>query len=133
MEVIPRSMQSYRVEIRESAKSEFTTPQFRVLVHLTNRALSNTDLAKEIGVSVPAMSRMVDSLVRRGLLVRVRDKQDRRQVRLRVSADGQRKVDALRCATQLRFSDRFSQLDARRRRALADGLLVLEEIFGSRQ
>lgn len=128
MEVIPRSMQSYRVEIREIAKCEFTTPQFRALINLDRTTRSNSELARIIGVSIPAMSRMVDTLVKRGLVVRVPGHEDRRQIALSLSPQGTKKIQSLRKAMQQRLLAKLQKLSPKQRHELAAGLEVLNSL-----
>ena len=49
-----------------------------------------SDLARRLGVSAPTASTLIDRLVERGLVERREDPRDRRQVRCRLSAEGQR-------------------------------------------
>src|SRR5262245_43856422 len=88
LEVIPRAMRSIRTEMRRKAQPELTVPQFRVLARLSISPATNGEVAEWIGVSVPAMSRMVELLARRGYVQKERQSEDRRQVRLLLSAKG---------------------------------------------
>ena len=129
IEVIPRTMWSLRNGLRSAAESEFTVPQFRILARLFQAPATNGELAEAIGISVPAASRMVDALVKRGLLSRTQRTADRRQVALNLSPVGRRKFMSVRNAAQSRFSIQIASLDPLRRQALADGLDVLQEVF----
>ena len=63
--------------------------EFRALsACAANPGCTAVDISRIIPVDPPAISRMVHSLVQRGLLSRRRSVQDRREVRLRVTADG---------------------------------------------
>lgn len=53
------------------------------------------DLAAQLGISIPAMSRAVDDLVRKGLATRVEDAQDRRVRRVTLTAKGRELVERL--------------------------------------
>jgi DNA-binding MarR family transcriptional regulator len=52
-------------------------------------------LAEALGVSLPAMSRAVDGLVKKGLATRVEDPTDRRVRLVRITADGRDLVEQL--------------------------------------
>ena len=53
------------------------------------------DLARETNLSVPNASRLVDRLVRRGLVVRQTDPTDRRAVRLHATSDSKSMIDSI--------------------------------------
>lgn len=130
LRVIPKTMVSIRGEFRVMAQAEFTTLQFRILAHLSNgKSASNSELAEYMGTSVPGMSRLVDYLVRRHYLVRVRSKRDRRQVIVRLSPSGSKKYGALRQATENRFSEYFASVNLSEARILAEGLDLLEKLI----
>jgi DNA-binding MarR family transcriptional regulator len=54
----------------------------------TGRGLAATDLAREYGIDASAVTRLIDRLEKRGLLSRVRSDEDRRVVRLALTAEG---------------------------------------------
>ena len=63
--------------------------EFRALsVCAANPGCTAVEISRIIPVDPPAISRLVHSLVQRGLLSRRRSVQDRREVRLRVTASG---------------------------------------------
>lgn len=67
-----------------------TFHQLTVLLNCARReADTPVTLAELNGVDVSTMSRMVDRLEEKGLLIRHRSRDDRRQVNLRVTAKGQ--------------------------------------------
>ena len=129
VEVIPRSMWSIRYGMREAAGQDLTVPQFRCLAMLSRKSRTNGELAERMGVSVPAMSRMVDGLVGLGLLIRVPQATDRRQIKLELSLDGRRKFQRMRRHTHGLFVSKFSVLEEGKRRRLREGLAVLGELF----
>jgi DNA-binding MarR family transcriptional regulator len=129
LEVIPRSMWSIRYGMRAAAQSDFTVPQFRVMAILWQESRTNSELAEQIGISVPAMSRMVEGLVNLRLVTRVPQEHDRRQVKLELSSEGKKRFQRLRKATEGIFNEKFATLDAGKRTKLMEGLAVLEELF----
>lgn len=129
VDVVPRAMWSIRAGIRETVGENFTMPQFRVLNQLRQRSCTNGELAELIGVSVPAMSRIVDGLVETGFLVRVPQEHDRRQVKLELNLEGRRKFKRIQKHVHQVFVKRFTALGADRRKDLMGGLSVLEELF----
>ncbi|MBI3555654.1 MAG: MarR family transcriptional regulator [Deltaproteobacteria bacterium] len=129
LDVIPRTMRIIRTELRALAKSELTVPQFRILAHLTEGSLNNGQLADIQGVSVAAMSRMVDGLVRRNLLTRTVSASDRRQIHLALTPTGRETMDRITKAVQKSLAERISKLSTKPKKDLASGLDALEEVF----
>src|SRR2546422_357750 len=86
LDVVPRTMWLVRAEVRQAARNKsqgtLSVPQIRVLAQLRSGAKGNGELAEALGVSVPSMSRLVDGLVRRGMVTRAVRRQDRRSVTL---------------------------------------------------
>ncbi|HET7683560.1 MAG TPA: MarR family transcriptional regulator [Marmoricola sp.] len=77
-------------------RAELSITQLRVLVMLAARApMSIGDVAAELEVNASNASRTCDRLVGRGLLERRVADEDRRQVRLDLTARGQALVDAV--------------------------------------
>src|SRR5689334_2734165 len=70
---------------------ELTAHQASLLDHLdAERGVHLTDLARHLGVTAGTMSVAVERLVRLGYVEREVDAEDRRRVRLRLTADGVR-------------------------------------------
>ena len=88
LDAVPLAMRSIRTEMRGIASTGLTTPQFRVIARLSKGTATNGELAEWMGVSAPTMSRMVDTLVRRELVVRKAESADRREVKLILSQKG---------------------------------------------
>ncbi len=84
------TMQSIRVEMRSQRTPELTVPQFRTLVFLSKyKGAGLSDLAEHIGLSLPSMSKMIESLVGKGLVSRESCATDRRRVSLTLSPQGE--------------------------------------------
>jgi len=129
IEVIPQIMRSVRSLVRQIEGSTLTVPQFRVLAYVALQPCTNKQLAEWQGVSLPAMSRMVDSLVRRKLLIRTQDRIDRRQVQLQLSRKGKNEFERLRKALQIKLAEHIKILGESDKKVFASGLSVLKELF----
>lgn len=133
IETIPKAMWAIKREMRSQASIELTVPQFRILAHIFNHVASNVGhLSKHHGVNTASMSRMVDVLVKRGLITRKHDKTDRRQIQLLLSKKGATQFNALRTAALLEFETRFSILTAEEKQTLSQGLDILGKLFPGR-
>jgi DNA-binding MarR family transcriptional regulator len=89
------------------------------------------DLAEVFGVSVPAMSRAVDALVKKGLATRVEDPEDRRARQVKITAKGKDLVDTLVTLRQTGIEAFAATLSAAQRRKLdaaVDSLMDREDI-----
>ncbi len=69
--------------------SEITVSQLRVLLLLKVRQLKMSQLAGELGVSLPTASGIMDHLVNKGMVLREADPADRRVVLCRLSPAGE--------------------------------------------
>jgi DNA-binding MarR family transcriptional regulator len=86
--------------------------------------LSVKDLSERMGLSLPAASRTIDAMLRRGWVERREDEHDRRMKRVRITDDGRgvvRAIDRARLVGMQRFAETLT--DEQRGRlaaALAD-------------
>lgn len=130
LQAIPAAMQFIREQMRRHRLEELTVPQFRALIFVHHHAdASLSPMAEHIGLSLPAASRMVNALVRRGLLVRRADARDRRRLRLVLTARGQSVYRAARRATQASLAQRFVVLHEREMKTVSRALRILTGTF----
>jgi DNA-binding MarR family transcriptional regulator len=74
-----------------------TVPECNVFLTLGNGPVSSTvDLCKSVAYDSGAMTRMVDRLEGKGLLIRARSRSDRRSVELQLTALGKEMVPEVR-------------------------------------
>lgn len=132
MEVVPLVMRSIRHELRRSRNFELSVPQFRILAFVQRvRSASLSDIADNLGLALPSMSKMVDGLVRRALLVRSEDQHDRRRIAIRLSEEGQAVWEKAHERARCAISERLSRLDEEAHVGIARALKALEELFAS--
>ncbi|EKT4467069.1 MarR family transcriptional regulator [Pseudomonas putida] len=73
-----------------------TAAQFKVLIIVTQYDVDTpAELCRYLGLDSGSMTRMLDRLEQKGLILRHRCPKDRRQVRLALTEDGQRLADRL--------------------------------------
>lgn len=115
-----------RSEIRDRRPGGLTMAQFRVL-HLAHRDpdRSLADVAEDLGVSAPAVTKLVDILTERGLVARTAVKDDRRSFHLALTPAGLALLREARRALEARVAKRLDALPAAEAAALARGLAVL--------
>jgi DNA-binding MarR family transcriptional regulator len=109
---------------REVAERDLSFSQLKTLILLAEHAetLSVKDVAERLGISLPAASRAVDSLVRRGLAERAEDPIDRRVKRVRTTRKADRLVERLVAARIRSFERLLEGFTATERRKLGDAL-----------
>jgi DNA-binding MarR family transcriptional regulator len=89
IEVVPPIVQALRVQMRAQRSHDLSVPQFRTLAYIRNHpCCSLTAVAEFIGLTLPAMSTLVNGLVEQGLVQREIDPADRRRVLLTVTDAG---------------------------------------------
>ena len=100
--------------------------QASILDHLDEvDAMSMTDLAGHMGVTVATMSLAIDRLERKGYARRERDPRDGRRVLLRATAAGMRLREAKSVLDPVRVEQVLAQLSPRDRAAALKGLRLL--------
>jgi DNA-binding MarR family transcriptional regulator len=91
------------------------------------------DLARRQGVSLPTISRMVDALVREGLVTRTSDAADRRALRLDVTRRGRELMERGRARRIERLASDLEGLNAGDLSALEHAMAALERLEGAKR
>jgi DNA-binding MarR family transcriptional regulator len=116
-----------RGELRERRPAGLSIGQFRLLHLLHRDAASPSDIADDLGVSVPAVSKMVDGLVERGFVGRAPHAADRRRLSLALTPAGAAVVKEARKGLERRMAEALSGLSAADAAKLATALGLLRE------
>ena len=129
--LILRCMGSQGGEVlRVIDESGLTFAQMKVLVELQvpdQELHTVTALADQIGISVASASRAADGMVRKKLVTRVEDANDRRVKRLALTAKGHRLADRIISARLAGLEEFTSSLEAEERQKLESALDALLE------
>jgi DNA-binding MarR family transcriptional regulator len=130
-ESVPPAWRQTRSQIHRTAVEKFqmTEQQFQVLRRIRKGSLSVSALAEASQTSRSAVSKAVDSLVRRGLVARSLNQQDRRNLPLALTDEGQRVMDLIYDEAEAWLSSRFARLTAEEIDALLQGLEILRIAF----
>jgi DNA-binding MarR family transcriptional regulator len=123
-------MGEIRRELRTHRGAGLTIPQFRVLALLHGEEKTNKDLAESIGLSVAAMSRLVQTLVDEGWLEKSAGKNDRRELRIRLSPQGRKSFEKIRTKARQGLATRLEALSPSDRKLLEQGFRALT-VFAS--
>ncbi len=116
---------------------ELTLSQVKLLHHLEDqpRELTLKEAAELIHVSLPAASRMVDDLVRRGFALRREDEEDRRMKRVCLTEGGRtviRRLNAARLSGLEQFTKTLTTPERRSLAAALSRLLEREDVAACR-
>ncbi|HVL90505.1 MAG TPA: MarR family transcriptional regulator [Actinomycetota bacterium] len=117
---------------RHADLAEISPTQFRALAFLVQRGPHNaSDLAETLAVGRPAATKLVDRLVRSGMIRREPHPTDRRQVILEATGEGFEVVQAVqRCRTR-RLAAVLGAIEPASRKALAKALPALTDALAA--
>jgi MarR family transcriptional regulator for hemolysin len=123
-------MRTLRVEMRSHRTPDLTVPQFRTL-RFINRSpgVSLSDAAEHIGLTLPSMSKIVDGLVTRQLVIRQPHPEDRRRLTLSLTPSGRAMLQAALEATQACLAEALQRLSDAQRAAVIDAMRTLRPLF----
>jgi DNA-binding MarR family transcriptional regulator len=132
-ESIPPAWRKTRRQIRNIAVVKFhmTEEQFQVLRRIRRGSASVSALAVASGTSRSAVSKTVDALVHRELVVRSQDPKDRRNIPLALTDEGQRVLEAIFTEAEAWLSTLFERLSLEEMETLIQGMDTLHKIFST--
>ena len=118
-----------RTVVKSRRAPDLSVQQFRSLFFLNlqpNATLS--DIAENIGLTLPSMSKMIDNLVARELVTRHMCPTDRRRIRLMLTASGKALIDQALLEVQSALADRLTGLSAAERSAIVQAMQTLRPV-----
>lgn len=130
-ESVPPAWRQTRSQIRRNAVEKFkmTEEQFQVLRRICDGSTSVSSLADTSQTSRSAVSKAVESLVRRGLVARSLNQQDRRNLPLALTEEGRRVMDLIYGDAEAWLCSRFARLTVEETKLLLQGLELLRIAF----
>ncbi|MYL82144.1 MarR family transcriptional regulator [Desulfovibrio aerotolerans] len=130
LDVMPLVMQDFRRTMRSQSAPDLRVPELRSLAFLRHNTGSNlTDLAEYIGVSLPSMSKLVDTLTSRGFIERTPDTSDRRRVRLGLTEAGLAILATAREAVKASFAAKLARLTPDEVATITASMALLNTLF----
>lgn len=130
IETVPLVMQFMRRQMRQASPHDLSIAQLRTLYFISihdRPSLSST--ADFIGLSLPAMSRLVEALVKRGFLSRTECTNDRRHVRLGITSAGQATLDQSWKGTHARLAEEVASMTPQQRETISQAMDLLRSRF----
>jgi DNA-binding MarR family transcriptional regulator len=135
--ILDAVMTASRVMVALAARSladageEVTLTQYRSLVVLASRGPQLVAaLAEAVAVTAPTASRLIDRLVRKGLVRRRADRHDRRQVRIALTDTGRGLVDLVTERRRHEIATLLASIPIEVQQSMATGLQLLTEAAG---
>jgi DNA-binding MarR family transcriptional regulator len=135
--VVDAVLSASRVLVAIAARSladagdEVTLTQYRSLVVLASRGPQTmATLAEAVAVTAPTASRLCDRLVRKGLVRRRTDPNDRRQVRIALTETGRQLIGAVSIRRRREITDLLAAIPPETQRSVAVALAQLAESAG---
>jgi DNA-binding MarR family transcriptional regulator len=130
IDTVPLVMQFMRRQMRRASKQELSIAQLRTLYFISVHDHPSLSCAADfIGLSLPAMSRLVDALVKKGLVSRTACINDRRHVRLCVTNAGQSAIDIAWQGTHARLAREVAEMTLQQRSAISGAMDILRATF----
>src|SRR5262245_40188720 len=130
METVPLVMRFIRKEMRSRRAPSLSVPQLRVLTFLSHvPGAPLASVTEHLGVSRSTSSAIIDRLVRRKLVNRAEDPQERRCVVLTLTPAGAQHLQQAREATCARLAQVLAGLSAADLLQVTAGLTLLGNAF----
>lgn len=122
-------LRAFRREMRRQ-RPDLSEPQFRTMGFLYYRkGASLSDVASHLGLTLPTMSKMVDGLVKRELVAREGDPNDRRRVILRMTDPGKSAFETAKRQTNARLAEMLKTLTPDEQAAIVSALRIIRPVF----
>lgn len=130
LDLVPLIMRRIRSQVRSGGTADLSIAQFRTLAFISiSQEPSLSDVADHIGLSLPSMSKMIDQLFSRGLVVRTTHPSDRRRIILDVTQAGKKLLEAARQTTETLLARTLGPLSTQDRKTVCDALHLLRPLF----
>jgi DNA-binding MarR family transcriptional regulator len=130
MDVIPLVMGCIRTEMRSQGTRGLSVPQFRTLVFLyRNKGASLSEVANNIGLTLPSASKIIDALAIWKLVIRTVLPGDRRYISLRLSKQGRATFEKARYVAEASLAQRIATLSPVQQTMVYDTMQALRLVF----
>ncbi len=131
LEVVPMVMRTLRAEMRQHRAADLSVVQFRTLNYVNNHPGTSLSAAAEhIGLTLPAVSTLVDGLVERRLVKRGAAAGDRRRITLALTEPGQTALSTTRSAAEAQLAQRLAGLSPADCATVTQAMQILRPLFG---
>jgi DNA-binding MarR family transcriptional regulator len=116
--------------MRGHSKPKLSVVQFRALAYLTRKpGAALSEVAEHVGLTLPSASKLVQTMLLRGLLSRRTSSRDRRKSVLAPTRAGLRIHQSARAATRKHLAQKLDGIPPAKRRAIVKAMTSLKEVF----
>jgi DNA-binding MarR family transcriptional regulator len=130
LETVPLVMRFIRDQVRRRRTAGLSLPQFRALIFLSRTKNSSLSaVAEHLGLSLPAMSRLINGLVGNQLVARQTVSSNRRQIALTLTTRGQTMLEKVRDEIRLRLADSLKNLPVAEQNTVQRAMRALQKTF----
>ncbi len=134
VDVVPLVMRVIRARLHERRAAYIRVPQFRTMLYINRYPdASLSDLADHIGIGLPSMSKLIDSLVEHKLVSRGTYRGDRRKISLCLTRRGKDELNATYVCTQKFLMDKLSCLPEEDLKTTFRAMQILHSLFAVNQ
>lgn len=128
MEVLPKlARQASRQEHNYLTSGKISLPQYWALEHLyLSGKTKMSRIARHLNITKPAVTGLIDRLIVQGLVERVNDIDDRRNVWIKITSKGRKIIENIRAQKHKSISKIFSKLSDKDRR---EQIEILEKVL----
>lgn len=127
--VIPNSMSMVRCHVKKASEPEFSFAKFRVMANIKRGIDSVGEIAELHGVSQPAISKLVDSLVQESFIQRKKSSLDRRIQTLKLTPLGVKRLSSIKNSASKSFEPLLRTLNEKEKKELTNALDCLDKFF----
>ena len=133
LETVPLVMRFIRDQVRRRRTAGLSLPQFRTLIFLRRvEDASLSAVAGHLGLSLPAMSRLINGLVAARLVARQIVLTNRRQIALTLTARGRTTLEKARAEIRRQLAGPLKELSAAEQKAVQHAMELLRRTFEAR-
>jgi DNA-binding MarR family transcriptional regulator len=133
MDTTPQIIQAIRVEMRRGRGSDISIPQFRALAFIQRMPDSSlSKLAEHLGLTLPSVSKLVDGLVKQGLIIRQESTEDRRRLTLELTQAGASIINSARTGAQANLAKKLDCLSNSELETIHAAMQLLHPIFSTK-
>ena len=132
LETVPLVMRTVRAEMRRRRPADLSVPQFRALGFVRRHpGTSLSDVAEQLGLTLSAVSTLIDHLVVRELIDRAVNPDNRRRANLTITSLGESTLEAAHAHTRARLVELLAPLSAEDRALIAQAMRILRPVFAA--
>ncbi len=132
LDILPAITREWRHELAEGLPEGVTVEQYRTLYMIHTGLNQCGTLSRGMGVSPAATSKMLDGLVRGGLVEKTPSDQDRRQVTITVTRVGESLIRQFHRQMERRLEPYFQFLSREEESRIEDALKLLQKALAQK-